>query len=95
MLAKLATDYGVPVRTGTRIEVKLSQKDLGTLVGASREKVNKQIRQWEEDGVLRKDSGRMVVVDAAGAGPDALIAETDDDCRRCSRVARYGCASSG
>lgn len=64
LLARLATDYGVPVRSGTRIEVKLSQKDLSTLVGASREKVNKQLRQWEEEGVLGKDSGRMVVVDA-------------------------------
>ena len=64
LLSRLASDYGVPVRTGTRIEVKLSQKDLSTLVGASREKVNKQIRQWEEEGVLCKDSGRMVIADA-------------------------------
>jgi CRP/FNR family cyclic AMP-dependent transcriptional regulator len=69
LLARLASDYGVPVRTGTRIEVKLSQKDLGTLVGASREKVNKQIRQWEEDGILGKDSGRMVVMDARALAP--------------------------
>jgi CRP/FNR family cyclic AMP-dependent transcriptional regulator len=69
LLVKLASDYGVPVRTGTRIEVKLSQKDLGTLVGASREKVNKQIREWEEEGVLGKDSGRMVVVDAQALAP--------------------------
>jgi CRP-like cAMP-binding protein len=68
LLTRLASDYGVPVRDGTRIEVKLSQKDLSTLVGASREKVNRQIRQWEEDGVLGKDSGRMVVVD-----PRALL----------------------
>ena len=69
LLARLASDYGVPVRSGTRIEVKLSQKDLSTLVGASREKVNKQIRQWEEDGVLGKDSGRMVVVDSRALAP--------------------------
>lgn len=69
VLAKLASDYGVPVKSGTRIEVKLSQKDLGTLVGASREKVNKQLRQWEEDGVLGRDSGRMVVVDPQALAP--------------------------
>jgi len=69
LLARLASDYGVPVRSGTRIEVKLSQKDLSTLVGASREKVNKQIRQWEEDGVLGKDSGRMVVLDSRALAP--------------------------
>ena len=64
LLARLATEYGVPVGGGTRIEVKLSQKDLSALVGASREKVNKIIRQWEDEGLLGKDSGRMVVVDA-------------------------------
>jgi len=69
LLARLANDYGVPVRSGTRIEVKLSQKDLSTLVGASREKVNRQIRQWEDDGVLAKDSGRMVVVDSRALAP--------------------------
>jgi CRP/FNR family cyclic AMP-dependent transcriptional regulator len=63
LLARLAADYGVPIRTGTRIEVRLSQKDLSTLVGASREKVNRQIRQWEEEGLLSRDSGRMVVSD--------------------------------
>jgi CRP-like cAMP-binding protein len=72
LLVKLADDYGVPVRTGTRIEVKLSQKDLGTLVGASREKVNKQLREWEEEGVLGKDSGRMVVMN-----PEALTQRVD------------------
>lgn len=71
VLHRLASDYGVPVRTGTRIEVKLSQKDLSTLVGASREKVNKQLRRWEEDGVLGKDAGRMVIRDAAAlAAPE-------------------------
>lgn len=64
LLARLANDCGIPVRDGTRIEVKLSQKDLSTLVGASREKVNKQLRQWEESGFLGKDNGRMVVIDA-------------------------------
>ncbi len=64
LLVRLAADYGVKVRTGTRIEVRLSQKDLSTLVGASREKVNRQIRQWEEEGVLTKDSGRLVISDS-------------------------------
>jgi CRP-like cAMP-binding protein len=63
-LARLAKDYGVPALTGTRIEVQLSQKDLSTLVAGSREKVNKQLRRWEESGILGKDNGRMVVMDA-------------------------------
>jgi CRP/FNR family cyclic AMP-dependent transcriptional regulator len=69
LLARLAKDCGRPVPSGTRIEVRLSQKDLSTLVGASREKVNKQLRQWEESGFLSKDNGRMVVVDAQALAP--------------------------
>jgi CRP/FNR family transcriptional regulator, cyclic AMP receptor protein len=69
LLNRLANDYGIPVRTGTRIEVRLSQKDLSTLVGAYREKVNKQIREWEDVGALGKDSGRMVIVNAHALTP--------------------------
>jgi CRP-like cAMP-binding protein len=72
LLARLAGECGVPVRTGTRIEVRLSQKDLSTLVGASREKVNKQLRQWEEAGVLGKDSGRMVIMNLQGLNASGL-----------------------
>lgn len=72
LLARLAGECGVPVKTGTRIEVRLSQKDLSTLVGASREKVNKQLRQWEEAGVLGKDSGRMVIMNLQGLNVGGL-----------------------
>jgi CRP-like cAMP-binding protein len=64
LLLRLAQDYGVPARLGTRIEVKLSQKDLGTLVGSSREKVNKQLREWEAEGLVGKEEGRMVILRA-------------------------------
>jgi CRP-like cAMP-binding protein len=74
LLLRLAQDYGAPAPGGTRIEVKLSQKDLGTLVGSSREKVNKQLREWEVDGVLGKDRGHLVIlrrdVLAAAASPE-------------------------
>lgn len=69
LLLRLANDYGSPGPKGTRIEVRLSQKDLSTIVGGSREKVNKQLRQWEQDGVLGKDAGRMIIL-----RPDALAA---------------------
>ena len=64
LLARLAQDYGARTPRGLRIQVKLSQKDLGTMVGGSREKVNKQLRAWEEAGVLAKEGGHLVVVRA-------------------------------
>ena len=62
LLLRLARDCGAPaVGGGVRIELKLSQKDLSTLVGASREKVNRQLRQWEEGGILSKERGYLVI----------------------------------
>ena len=68
LLLRLARDYGARKANGIRIEVKLSQKDLSTLVGSSREKVNKQLRQWEEERVLGKDNGRILVLQPAALG---------------------------
>jgi CRP/FNR family cyclic AMP-dependent transcriptional regulator len=62
VLLNLARDYGRPVGNGTRIEFKLSQRDISTLVGASRESVNKQLGQWKEAGVLGMDGGSLVVL---------------------------------
>lgn len=69
LLLRLTRDYGHPTARGTRIEVRLSQRDLATLVGASREKVNKQLREWEEAGVIGKEAGRLVVLRAAALAP--------------------------
>jgi CRP/FNR family transcriptional regulator, cyclic AMP receptor protein len=68
LLLRLCDDYGVACALGTRIEIRMSQKDLSSLAGASREKVNKQLRQWEESGILGKDSGRLVVLRPEGLG---------------------------
>ncbi len=62
VLLRLASEYGTPVPGGTRIEVRLSQKDLGAIVGGSREKVNRQLRLWEDSGAIGRDGGRMTVL---------------------------------
>jgi CRP/FNR family cyclic AMP-dependent transcriptional regulator len=66
-LLRLAQDHGTASARGIRIGVKLSQSDLSSLVGATRAKVNRQLRQWEEAGVLQKE-GRCLVI----SQPDAL-----------------------
>jgi CRP-like cAMP-binding protein len=69
LLLRLCEDYGVKCQGGTRIEVRLSQKDLSSLAGASREKVNKQLRQWEQEGIIGKDNGRLLVVKPHALAP--------------------------
>ena len=71
LLVKLAADYGRPVEGGTRIDLKLSQRDLATLVASTRESVNKQLRLWTRDGVLDQQEGYMVL--RAPAALHALV----------------------
>ena len=70
VLLRLARDWGNRTPRGLRIEMRLSQRDLAILVGGSREKVNRQLRAWEEAGAIAKDVGRLVIVRA-----EALTAE--------------------
>jgi CRP-like cAMP-binding protein len=66
LLVKLSSDYGRPaVGGGTRIDLKLSQRDLATLVASSRETVNKQLRGWREKGLVDQVAGYLVVRDAS------------------------------
>ena len=66
VLTKLAEDYGRPVAGeqggGTKIDLKLSQRDLSTLVASSRESVNKQLRAWRENGTIGQRDGHLVVL---------------------------------
>jgi CRP-like cAMP-binding protein len=61
VLGQLADSYGRPSPAGIRIDFKLSQRDLSTLVAASRESVNKQLRAWRKDGVIDMDGGYIVL----------------------------------
>ncbi len=60
-LIELAREHGRPVGDGVRIDVRLSQQDLGEMIGATRESVNKQMRAWELAGVLSKRDGRTII----------------------------------
>jgi CRP/FNR family transcriptional regulator, cyclic AMP receptor protein len=61
VLLKLAVDYGRPGPGGTRIDLKLSQRDLSNLVAASRESVNKQLRAWRQHNVVDLEDGFIVL----------------------------------
>jgi CRP-like cAMP-binding protein len=61
VLLKLAGDYGRTTGNGTRIDLKLSQRDLSNLVAASRESVNKQLRLWRESGAVDMEDGFIVL----------------------------------
>ena len=61
LLLQLDRTHGQPVPGGRRIGIRLSQAEMGNLVAASRETVNKQLKQWEAEGVLALDHGHVVL----------------------------------
>jgi len=46
---------------GIRIKLRLSQRNLGAMIDASREAVNKQMQIWRADGILDLDRGFLVL----------------------------------
>ena len=64
-LLRLATTFGRQGPEGTRLGIKLSQQQIGSLVGASRESVNKQLNDWQRAGHLVLDGGYIVIRDPA------------------------------
>jgi CRP-like cAMP-binding protein len=64
-LLELAEEYGEELEDGTLIDLKLSQYELGTLINASRESVNKQLRAWEAQGIIDVRQGKIQLLDQA------------------------------
>ena len=52
----------------TRIGLQLAQEDLAQLLGASRQRVNQELKSFERDGAVRVEPTRLVVLDSAAAG---------------------------
>jgi CRP-like cAMP-binding protein len=60
-LVHLAEVFGKPVSGGVKIDIALSQQQLGNMVGMSRESMNKQLKQWRQDDLIRIEDGRYVL----------------------------------
>jgi CRP/FNR family transcriptional regulator, cyclic AMP receptor protein len=63
LLVQLAELQGEPVGKGRRIGFRLSQQELGNLVAATRESVNKQLKLWEDEGLIHVEQGRITLCD--------------------------------
>jgi CRP/FNR family transcriptional regulator, cyclic AMP receptor protein len=62
-LLALAQTHGekAPDGTGIRINLRLSQRQLGAMIDASREAVNKQIHAWRTDGIIDLEDGFLII----------------------------------
>ncbi len=60
-LLELADSHGTSVDNGTRIEVRLTQQELASMVGASRESVNKVVGYFTDKKYISTDRHRITI----------------------------------
>ncbi len=66
-LLELAKQYGVVEPNGVRLHLTLTQTDLASLTGATRESVNKALGNFRRQGLILIQEGNIIILD-----PDAL-----------------------
>jgi CRP-like cAMP-binding protein len=77
-LTHLARSYGVPcLNDGSevRIGLQLAQEELAQLLGASRQRVNQELKTMERENVIRIEPGGLVICDRPAL---MRIIESDD-----------------
>lgn len=62
-LLRLARQFGTHIEDSVAIELKMSQRELGSLVGMRREALNRQLGTWRNKGLLSLSDGRIVICD--------------------------------
>ncbi len=63
-LLQLAQDYGKVEENGVSITMPLNQSDLASLIGATRESINKALREFRQKGWLHIQQGQITILDA-------------------------------
>ena len=58
----LAKSYGIAQGEEIRIGLQLAQEDLAQLLGASRQRVNQELKGFEREGAVRVEPARLVVL---------------------------------
>jgi CRP-like cAMP-binding protein len=66
-LLELAQGYGRVTADGVKIAMTLTQSDLASLIGATRESTNKALGHFKRSGIIRMEQNQITIVD-----PDAL-----------------------
>jgi CRP-like cAMP-binding protein len=61
-LLLLAKSYGIAQGEEIRIGLQLAQEDLAQLLGASRQRVNQELKGFEREGAVRVEPTRLVVL---------------------------------
>lgn len=65
-ILRLIRDYGRKSGNDVRIDLRLSQRELGNYVGLARENINRHLRNWRQQGLISMDGGHIVVHNVKG-----------------------------
>lgn len=65
-LMRLARAHGKKTKAGILIAMKLSQRDLGTYLGMSRENTSRQVAELSANGLIAMQDGMVLICDEAG-----------------------------
>ncbi len=61
MLLQLSSEYGVPDSRGTLLRIRLSQQEIGSFIGASREAVNQTLSDFRRQGLIDLEERRLII----------------------------------
>jgi len=64
-LAKMMLRVSTGVPTAHMPKIRFSQRELASMVGGTRESVNKCLRKWQSSGVVQMSEGSIIIVDRA------------------------------
>jgi CRP/FNR family transcriptional regulator/CRP/FNR family cyclic AMP-dependent transcriptional regulator len=61
-LLELGQNYGSAETKGVRLNTALTQSDLASMIGATRESTNKILRQFRDEGLIALDNGHTIFI---------------------------------
>lgn len=76
-LLRLTLQHGRTSKKGIRVNLTVSQSELGAYLSLSRENVNRQLAQLRDAGVIRNDGAKIIVIDEAGLARIAEVPSTE------------------
>ena len=62
ILCELSEDFGVRRRDGIELDIDVNQRELATLVGATRQSVNACLGELEDAGLIVREGRRLILV---------------------------------
>jgi len=66
MLLELAEDFGEPEGEAILLQIALTQAELATLVGSTRQTVNASLRELEAEGLIGRRGARLLLLQTEG-----------------------------